>query len=72
MVFYRIESYQFPHVEATSYFEATSSGKSNKGLALRFYGAKRPDVCLYFNLIDINETIVEEGSFFGSLTNEEN
>ena len=54
MIFYRTESYQFPHVEAT-----LTVGKENKGLALRLFGAKRPDVALYFSLANSEPVVIQ-------------
>ena len=46
MIRFRTESCQFPYVEAIMV------GK-DKGLTLRFFGANRPAIALYFELVEV-------------------
>ena len=61
MLFFRTESYKFPHIEAVL-------ESQDRGLTLRFFGASRPAIALYFSLVDIDKApLIKEGRFFGSL-----
>lgn len=66
MIFFRIESYIFPHVEAI-----VSGG--DKGIVFRLYGANgRPPVALYFSLLkDIRTNVEKSGYFIGNILNRE-
>ena len=56
MMLFRTESYQFPHIEA-------SLASEDRGLTLRFFGADRPAIALYFSLVDIkHKPVVKDSS----------